>query len=62
MKKNKIKYVDLFAGCGGLSFGFHNHPKYQHILATDIWEQAKETYQKNFKNKQKVFVGLVKIM
>jgi len=42
-----ISFVDLFAGCGGLSYGFHHHPLFKQILATDIWLPAKETYLDN---------------
>ena len=41
MKKNKRKLttIDLFAGCGGLSLGFHNSNLYD-IVAHVEWEKA----------------------
>ena len=41
MKKNnsKLKTIDLFAGCGGLSLGFHNSNLYD-IVAHVEWEKA----------------------
>lgn len=44
----KIYYADLFAGCGGLSYGFQKNERYEHTVATDIWPAAKETYDINF--------------
>jgi len=48
----KIQYVDFFAGCGGMSYGFHLASKvFQNILnvgAFDIDEHANKTYEKNF--------------
>ncbi len=36
-RKSKIKFtvVDLFSGAGGMSFGFHRHPKFDVIAAAD---------------------------
>ena len=46
--ENIIKIVSLFAGCGGLDFGFHNNPKYKHVLVNDIDKDACDTYEHNF--------------
>jgi DNA (cytosine-5)-methyltransferase 1 len=46
--QNVIKIVSLFAGCGGLDFGFHNNPKYKHILVNDFDKDACNTYEHNF--------------
>jgi DNA (cytosine-5)-methyltransferase 1 len=46
--ENIIKIVSLFAGCGGLDFGFHNNPKYKHVLVNDVDKDACDTYQHNF--------------
>lgn len=54
----KIKYADLFAGCGGLSYGFHKSKRYEHVLATDVWKQAKETYERNFKDSNFILADL----
>lgn len=46
MKKNKHKFVDLFAGCGGLSLGLENagfHP----IFVNELNKDAMESYLKN---------------
>ena len=48
---DEIKIVSLFAGCGGLDFGFHNNPKYKHILVNDFDKDACDTYEHNFKIK-----------
>lgn len=34
----KYKYIDLFAGCGGLSDGFHKIPDYDFVAAVE-WEK-----------------------
>ena len=46
MKKNKHKFVDLFAGCGGLSLGLEKagfHP----IFVNELNKDAMESYLKN---------------
>jgi DNA (cytosine-5)-methyltransferase 1 len=48
---SKIRVASLFAGCGGLDFGFHNNPKYTHVFVNDFDEEACKTYEKNFKIK-----------
>lgn len=45
----KIKVVDLFCGCGGLSLGFQN-AGYTIVAAFDNWEEAIDIYKKNFKH------------
>jgi len=54
----KINYIDLFAGCGGLSYGFINNSKFNHLFSTDIWEQAKITFESNFPNKDYILADL----
>lgn len=45
----KINVLDLFSGCGGLSYGFHLNPNYNIVVANDIWDKAQATYTENFK-------------
>ncbi len=47
--KGKIKVVDLFAGCGGLSLGFERKG-FNIVAAFDNWEPAIQTYKSNFKH------------
>lgn len=42
-----IKTVDLFAGAGGLSYGFLMTGEYQLVAAAEINENARKTYKKN---------------
>lgn len=44
---NRLRTVDLFAGCGGLSLGFQN-AGFDVVAAYDNWELAHLTYKKNF--------------
>lgn len=41
-------FIDLFAGCGGLSSGFHAHSDFKQIVAVDNWSTALETLRLNF--------------
>ncbi len=43
----KMRVVDLFAGCGGLSHGFVRAGKFDVVLGTDIDERALETFAHN---------------
>ena len=45
---NKKRIVSLFAGCGGLDYGFINNDKYTHVLVNDFDSDACKTYEKNF--------------
>lgn len=42
--------LDLFAGCGGLGYGFKVNKNFKINLANDIWEPAKDTYTYNNPN------------
>lgn len=44
------KVIDLFCGCGGLSYGFER-AGFEIKLAIDLWEDAILTYNHNHKNK-----------
>lgn len=43
-----LKTIDLFAGAGGLSLGFHRTGKVQVVAAAEINRNAAKTYKKNF--------------
>lgn len=48
--KDKIPtFIDLFAGCGGLSLGF-DMAGFKSILACDFWKPACLTFKNNFPN------------
>lgn len=42
-----IKTIDLFAGAGGLSYGFLMTGKYQIVAAAEINKNARKTYENN---------------
>ena len=44
---NKLRVVDLFCGCGGLSLGFQN-AGFNIVAAFDNWPEAIAIYKKNF--------------
>lgn len=50
LQPEELKIVDLFAGCGGLSFGFQN-AGFNLIAAFDNWQPAIKVYENNFKHK-----------
>jgi DNA (cytosine-5)-methyltransferase 1 len=54
MKKNRKTVIDLFCGCGGLSYGFIE-AGYEVVLGIDHWKDAIETFKYNHKNS----IGLV---
>lgn len=43
----KYSILDLFAGCGGLAYGFKENRNFQINLANDIWKPARDTYVYN---------------
>lgn len=49
MKKNRKTVIDLFCGCGGLSYGFIE-AGYEVVLGIDHWKDAIETFKFNHKN------------
>lgn len=48
MARNKYTFIDLFAGCGGLSLGFEM-AGFKSLLAIDNWKDALTTYAYNRK-------------
>lgn len=52
-----MKFVDLFAGCGGMTLGFQN-AGFEAVAAFDNWEPAVQVYRDNFShNIHKVDLG-----
>ena len=47
MEEERIRTVDLFSGCGGMSLGFQN-AGFDIIAAFDNWKPAVEAYKDNF--------------
>lgn len=47
--KDKFRVIDLFCGCGGLSYGFIE-AGYNVVLGIDHWKDAIITFEKNHKN------------
>jgi DNA (cytosine-5)-methyltransferase 1 len=45
--KKKIRVVDLFSGCGGMSLGFQE-AGFDVVAAYDNWDPAIEVYKRNF--------------
>jgi DNA (cytosine-5)-methyltransferase 1 len=43
----KIKVIDLFSGCGGMTLGFQN-AGFEIVAAFDNWKPAIKVYKKNF--------------
>ena len=48
------KTMDLFAGAGGLSYGFEMTNKFQIVAAAEKNENARKTYQSNHKKKDEI--------
>ena len=44
----KKRIVSLFAGCGGLDYGFIKNDNYTHVLVNDFDVAACKTYENNF--------------
>jgi DNA (cytosine-5)-methyltransferase 1 len=49
MNNSKIKVIDLFCGCGGLSYGFME-AGYDVVLGIDSWKDAIKTFEYNHKS------------
>ncbi len=51
----KFTYIDIFAGCGGLSLGFHNSKKWKGLFAIEKNKDAFATLKHNLIDKKKHF-------
>ncbi|HLO87714.1 MAG TPA: DNA (cytosine-5-)-methyltransferase [Nostocaceae cyanobacterium] len=47
VKRGYFRTVDLFAGCGGMSLGFHR-AKYKCVAAIELNDDARESHEVNF--------------
>lgn len=62
MKTRQLIFIDLFAGCGGLSLGMEQ-AGFTPVFANEIWDAAAETYRRNRRMSEKnVFVGDIKYL
>lgn len=62
MRRRKYTFIDLFAGCGGLSLGMEQ-AGFTPVFANEIWDDAAETYRRNRGMSEKnVFVGDIKYL
>lgn len=57
--KNKLKVIDLFCGCGGLSYGF-TKAKYDIVLGVDHWKDAILTFNHNHEKPVGIVADLFK--
>lgn len=51
VESEKKRVASLFAGCGGLDYGFHANNAYTHVFVNDFDQEACNTYEKNFQIK-----------
>lgn len=56
--ENRLKFIDLFCGCGGLSLGF-KQAGFTPVVGIDFNESAIKTYQLNFKNTQGICADIL---
>lgn len=57
MSTNKLRVLDLFCGCGGLSQGFLE-AGYDVVLGVDNWQDAIDTFKKNHVNSNAIVADL----
>lgn len=58
-KNKKIKVLDLFCGCGGMSFGFHL-AGFEIVAGIDSWSDALVTFEKNHVGSKIILADLFK--
>ena len=60
--KQRPTFIDLFAGCGGLSLGMEQ-AGFTHVFANEIWDVAADTYRRNRNlSERQVFLGDIKYL
>ena len=47
---SKLKYADIFCGCGGLTYGFNKNKLFEGVLGVDYSGPAGDVYLSNFPN------------
>ena len=57
MSKHKNTVIDLFCGCGGLSYGFIE-AGYNVVLGIDNWKDAITTFENTHKNAKGIVADL----
>jgi len=55
VNKRKLTYIDLFAGCGGLSFGLYNTGMWKGLFAIEKSPDAFQTLKYNLIEKRNHF-------
>jgi DNA (cytosine-5)-methyltransferase 1 len=56
----KFTFIDLFAGCGGLSLGMEQ-AGFTPVFANEIWKDAAETYFRTRDlPRENIFIGDIK--
>lgn len=56
-KKLNLKVIDLFSGCGGLSYGFER-AGFDILAGIDNWEDSLRTFEKNHQKSKGIFLDL----
>ena len=57
----KIRFLDLFSGCGGMTLGFNMSKYYEDVGFVEHWNPAIETYKSNFKKSILIGEDITKI-